>query len=484
LRVALADDLESLDPARATRPSAWFFARALYRGLLAFPDEPAPGGQTPVPDIAVALPAVSADGRTYTFRIRDDVRFGDASHRAVRAQDVSASIDRVIATRVGVAPYLSVIVSVSTPDDATVIIHLHRPSPDLPWLLAQPQLSIVPEGTRLAGTVPPGAIPPTGPYRVSSYQPERSLSLERNDDWDATTDPVRGAYVDRIEASIGVPASAAFEQAAAGSIDLALDTGSPDLQFGARVFPPGAVAVRSGNGCVRYLFMNGDVAPFDIGAARLAVASAVQRARFVGAAPGSSLAMRVLPPTVIGNEATPVIPEDVGRARTYLARAHLPRGFSSSLVVGDTPRDRTEAGIVRASLARAGIKIRIRTVPAAELYLTYYEQRGARVPMGIATWCADWAGLAGRDVLGALWGRTSYSHIASTTISRAIASADTAPVSRAASAWAAADARVTGAAAVVPLVWSADEFAVSARLQGLIAAPMWPHGDPTAMWVG
>ena len=37
--------------------------------------------------------------------------------------------------------------------------------------------------------------------------------------------------------------------------------------------------------------------------------------------------------------------------------------------------------------------------------------------------------------------------------------------------------------ALVPLLWTADEFSLSQRVQGFVAAPMWPHGDPTAMWL-
>jgi len=46
-----------------------------------------------------------------------------------------------------------------------------------------------------------------------------------------------------------------------------------------------------------------------------------------------------------------------------------------------------------------------------------------------------------------------------------------------------ADAVAVASGALVPLLWTADEFSLSQRVQGFVAAPMWPHGDPTAMWL-
>src|SRR5439155_8772248 len=125
----------------------------------------------------------------------------------------------------------------------------------------------------------PTELSPSGPYRLRTYVPERSIVLERNPAWDPDSDPVRTDYVDEITASIGVSPARAFAQTVAGTADLVLDTGAPDLHAGTTAFPAGARAVRSGNGCTRYLFMNTSVAPFNKAAIRLAVASAVVRAR-------------------------------------------------------------------------------------------------------------------------------------------------------------------------------------------------------------
>jgi ABC-type transport system substrate-binding protein len=293
---------------------------------------------------------------------------------------------------------------------------------------------------------------------------------------------VRTAYVDTITAAIGVSPARAFAQTVGGTADLVLDTGAPDLHAGTTTFPAGARAVRSGNGCTRYLFMNTAVPPFNKAAVRLAVAAAVVRARFDGAAPGGTPATRLLPPTVTGHDTTPVVPEDLPRARALLAQSKLPR-LAVRLVVGSAPRDRAEAAILRVVLAHAGIALTPVFAPAASLYPSFYEQPAARVPMGIATWCADWPGLAGRDVLGTIAGSAGYAHLRDPAVARAIALAEAAPGEGASQAWAASDTTVVASGALVPLLWTADEFSLSQRVQGFSAAPMWPRGDPTAMWL-
>jgi len=153
------------------------------------------------------------------------------------------------------------------------------------------------------------------------------------------------------------------------------------------------------------------------------------------------------------------------------------------LVVGDFPRGQAEAAILRAVFARAGIAVKPVFMLPSTLYPSFYEQPSARVPMGIATWCADWPGLAGRDVLGTVAGPSGYARLRAPTVARAITAAQAASGDDAVAAWSSADAAAVASGALVPLLWTADEFSLSQRVQGFTASPMWPHGDPTVMWL-
>jgi peptide/nickel transport system substrate-binding protein len=444
------------------------------------------------------MPDVSADRRTFTVRLRDGPVFADGT--PVEPRDVVASIERLVAADRGVAPFLSVIDGAAAFRSGraariaglramprAVRLRLARPAPDLVWILAHPQAAIVPAVTRAAGRVGAGSIAGAGPYRIRTHQPERLITLERNPAWGE--DPVRDAAVDAIEARIASGPAAAVARINDGRGDLLLDPGPPDL--GQPALGVRARSLRVATGCVRSLFLNTRVPPFNEGAARRAVAAAIDRTRLPGAGEMLVPTISLLPPTVIGHRTGPGA-RDPAAARVALTRAGRPDGFATQLVVGDTPRDRAEGAAIRRSLASVGIRVSVRTVAPAVLHARFYADPSARVPMGIATWCADWPGLAGRNVLGTIADprarrdrapNTVYANLAARALAEVIASASRVPPERADDAWGMADALVVATGALIPLVAVLDRVEVSPRLRGLVGAPMFPRGDPAALWL-
>jgi peptide/nickel transport system substrate-binding protein len=73
LRVVSAEDVDSLDPALASSYVSLPIVSASCSRLFEF----GPDAAVPRPEVAVGLPRVSADGRTYTFTIRRGFRFSD-----------------------------------------------------------------------------------------------------------------------------------------------------------------------------------------------------------------------------------------------------------------------------------------------------------------------------------------------------------------------------------------------------------------------
>lgn len=502
LRVLMSEDVDSLDPQRAGAPPSFGVMRAVHRGLMAFPASPSPAGGRPVPDLAASEPEVSADGLRYTFRLRDGAAFGPPASRPVDALDVKAGLERIFTVRSPVAAYFHVIAGadaraagrapglsgVTTPDDRTVVIALARPATDLPWLLALPAASAVPAG--LSATPRPDQIAASGPYRLApsdGYRPERGIHLVRNDAWDEASDPVRRAWVDEITIQIGFDAAEIQRRIVSGAADL-----SGDVAPAAPV--PVAASerlVRAPNGCLRYLFMNTREAPFSSGRVRIAVAVALDRGAVQKATASASVpAGTILPPTVDGHDPSRTAPAaDAAAARRILAPTKYRNGFATRLVVGDRPADRAEAAAVARALGRAGIRVAVTAVPIASLYEDRYERPTARVPMGIATWCADWPGLGGRGALTPLVdGRsgavTNYAGISNGALNRALdAVATLRDPARAAEVWRIADGRAVGLAAVVPLVHVVETSLLGPRVRGFVAHPFFVRGDLTAVWL-
>lgn len=493
LRVLLAGDVDSLDPHMAARPSSWWFARALHRGLYAYPDEEGSRGQTPVPDLAMDLPAFSSDGLTATIRLREDVSFSDEQPLDARA--VRASLQRLLRSPVGVGPALVVrpgvpggLAAIDVVDERTVAVRLASASNDLVWLLAHPQAAIVPVGA-LPLPAAPEQLAGAGPYRLAAYRPERRIVLERNPSWSREFDPVRGAWADEIDARIGVDRAEARADLAAGTAHLIVDPGPPDAP--APTVPENARVERVVSTCTRYLFLDPRVAPFSRGALRLAVSHALDREAFV-AGSAANAAPRLLPPTVIGTATAAVLAEDLGRARALLERAGRPRGFATEVLIGDSARDRRDAARVAAALERVGIRVTVRTVPPGALYPLHYDDPDERIAMGIATWCADWPGRAGRSVLMALADPGSLGEqrvparpgAGGASVRAAIAAALRAPDGSVGPRWAEADAAVVGTGILIPLAWPDEEVVLGPGVRGWAGSPMFPRGDPTSLWLG
>jgi peptide/nickel transport system substrate-binding protein len=137
-----------------------------------------------VPQLAESFRA-NADSSVYTLKLRPNVKFTDGT--PLDAAAVKFNIER-FSGPASLLVYFFVqpeIKSVETPDDRTVVINLDGPDPSFPFMLTQPfGLVVSPTAVKTQGDddfnlKPVGA----GPFKVKSYKPGVSLSLERNPDY-------------------------------------------------------------------------------------------------------------------------------------------------------------------------------------------------------------------------------------------------------------------------------------------------------------
>ena len=93
-------DVDSIDPALAGRPGHVVAAPLCHlREAPELPGQVRPGGSRLIPEVAEALPARSADGKTYTFTIRPGFRFSPPSNQPVTAQTFKDTIERTLDPR-------------------------------------------------------------------------------------------------------------------------------------------------------------------------------------------------------------------------------------------------------------------------------------------------------------------------------------------------------------------------------------------------
>ena len=209
LRAQMMADIETLDPARAPELSTLYSIAPLYHQLLTYDYATRPA--TLIAYAATALPEISADGRTYTLRVRPGLHFAphaafggkprelvaadfvhswkrlaDPAHASMSYSAVEGLIeglDDVVARarRGGRFDYGAPIAGLSAPDRYTLRIRLTRPDATFIHQLAYPGLSAVPkevvdaEGAEFSRR-PIGS----GPYQVLRFQPGTRLDVVRN----------------------------------------------------------------------------------------------------------------------------------------------------------------------------------------------------------------------------------------------------------------------------------------------------------------
>lgn len=208
--------IQGFDPAKAGDVASSMAIGKIYEGLLqyAYLDRP----YRVEPMLAEAMPEVSGDGLTYTFKLRDgifyqdDPCFPDGKGRALTAQDFVYSIKRVAdiknassgywafngrivglddfrASTAGAEPtdYDAVIDGLRALDDRTLQIELTGSYPQLLWILAMHYSFAVPrEAVEFYGDDLVNHPVGTGPHILHKWKRNYRIEFVRNPKWAET----------------------------------------------------------------------------------------------------------------------------------------------------------------------------------------------------------------------------------------------------------------------------------------------------------
>jgi oligopeptide transport system substrate-binding protein len=185
-------DPDSLDPQRARSDEAQTVLRDLCEGLTSLDKTAAVA-----PGVAREW-TVSADGRTYTFKLRSEARWSNGDR--VVAADFVAALRRLVdpATASGYAQVIDVIANandivagkrapetlgVTAPDDSTVVVELATPAAYLPALLSHTSTCPVHRQTlaaRGASFARPGVMVSNGAFVLKEWVQNSHILATRN----------------------------------------------------------------------------------------------------------------------------------------------------------------------------------------------------------------------------------------------------------------------------------------------------------------
>jgi peptide/nickel transport system substrate-binding protein len=484
-------DLAHTDPGRVYDSQSGNLAQLIHRRLTSYKrvgDE-----LILVGDLATDTGTASDDNKTWTFTLKDGVKFSDGT--AVTSKHIKYAVERLCDTDITDGPtYLPIWLygekfsgstpddaAIETPDDKTIVFHLKDSQTDFPFACAYAVTAPVLEKYAKDKDAFDKTSVGTGPYKFVS-RTDTKIVLERNEHWDADTDPVRGQYPDGFEYTIGTASPQLSQELANATGDGSakmttitvvdptyLQRVGTDAELKSRTLSERGITLRyAGINCKR-------ITDVQVRKALMtAFPKAGVRGIFGGAAYGD-IATDVLTPVTLGYTKNDVygLPEagDPAAAKKLLKKAGK---TGQKIVFAYSQSDMWDKAVlvVKKALEQAGFEVVAKTLDPA----TYWTQIGAtdnEFDMFVAGWTPDWPTGAG-TIPTAFDGRLIFDGSANycmydtdevnAEIDR-IANEVTDP-EEAGRAWSALDKKIMEDAPIIPWGYEAKTYLHGERLGG------------------
>ena len=426
LKFANSGDWDTLDTGETYYAYSWNFARLYGRSLLMFKSAPGKEGNQLVPDLAEAPGQASDGGKTWTYKLRQGVKFDDGTE--VTSADVKYAVlrstdkqtfpngpaywDALLDLPSGYkgpykTPDMNTDSAIETPDKYTIVFHTKTPFAAFDYLAQQPNTMPVPKA-KDTGAKYRNTIVSTGPYKFENLQPGKSFSLVRNDQWDPATDPNRKALPDRIEVSLNVNADDIDNRVISGDLDVDVVATGVQPATLSRVLQDPALKENADNPLsarLWYTSINPTVAPLDNIECRKAIMYAMDRTAYQtaygGQFAGGDLATTILPPNIPGYQSYDLYPNgpdhkgDLEAAKKSLEACGQPDGFETSIAYrAERPKEKATAEAFQQALSRVGIKLTLKPYPQGDYFAQYaglppYVVKN-KLGLALNGWQADW----------------------------------------------------------------------------------------------
>lgn len=362
ITIGIAQDLDdSLDPHQTVAAGTREVLFNIFEGLV----KPNSDGEM-IPAVAEKY-TLSEDGTTYTFTLREGVKFHNG--QTVTAEDVVYSINRCAAVPEGqekpLVAAFSAVKSVEALDEKTVAVTIAQR--DLEFI-SYMTAAIIPADYENQDTAPVG----TGPFRFVSRTPQQDFVMERFEDyWGAP------AWLDKVTYKICENADALVMNLNGGSIDLCAHLTSAQASQLNQNFQ----VLEGTMNLVQAIYLNNQAKPFDNQLVRQALCYAIDRQGIMdmvadghGTAVGSGIypafTKYFLP------ELVDKYPHDVAKAKELLAQAGYPDGFDMTISVPNNYQPHMDtAEVVAEQLREAGINVTIQPVEWSTWLDTIYNGR-------------------------------------------------------------------------------------------------------------
>ena len=408
LTVTYQGEPTELDPAIAWELTSWGIERLTYQTFLTYAGKPGEAGAELVPDLATEVPSaenggISADGKTYTFHLKQGVKFAPPVNREVTAADFKYSFERMMVEPLAPATFFyegivgatefmdgkaEEISGFKAVDDYTVEITLQKPEGSFLMAMTMPFTSVMPrEWVEKVGKDIKRKPLGTGPYVITDWTPGQSITAEKNTNWTGET----GQWVDDMEFLFTANPSTALLQLERGEVDV-LGDGIPAADYARTKQDPtwSEYVYDASEIATYYVFMNVNEKPFTDVKVRQAVNYAIDTARIQKLLAGQAMALnQVYPDGMPGYQAdAQFYTYDPEKAKALLAEAGYPDGFKVTFVGHNVDPFPKLAQAVQNDLTAVGIDASIKLMDKAT-YWDFISLSDSHAAIGLTDWYQD-----------------------------------------------------------------------------------------------
>jgi oligopeptide transport system substrate-binding protein len=481
MQVAFQSDPDTFDPQVCYDATCWDNMQMLFDRLYDYKTNTT----TLQPEAAAAMPAVSSNGEVYTIKIRPGMSFDNG--KPVTAADFVYTFSRICnpATKSPVVGFWNVVQGcpafsshpvgsvsgIKARSADTLQITLTQPDAAFKYVLAMPHASVIPTGTGPQQAQHPLG---SGPFEMVSYTPGQSIVLKRNPHyWDKSL-----PYVSGVNEALGVQPTVQLLELEKGQIDLMGDP-LPNSDYltviNNKSLKPQTLHRDALD--TYFLTMNTHVKPFNNPLVREAVSYAINRQFLLKTVNGQGTpATGFIPPGVLGYTTQNLVnPLNVAKARSLLAQAGYPHGFTTTLYSWNTQPWTNLDPQVQQQLGAIGINLKVDPIQES----TFFTLAGTpgKAPMTLTFWVADYPD--GSDFFQALVscaadipGGQNYSFYCNKSVDSQINQGLADPAS-AASDYVQATRTLLADNPIVPLYFGTTTEVRGAKVGGFFANPIW-----------
>ncbi|GAA4719661.1 ABC transporter substrate-binding protein [Brevibacillus fulvus] len=352
LNIALKADPPSMDPMASTSLYDRQVQNSIYDKLF----DISPEGKI-VPALVDSY-EVSEDGKTYTFTLKEGIKFQDGTD--FNAEAVKFNLERDLSDNSKRKAELNLVDKIETPDAKTVVVTLKSPfAPFISVLTDRAGMMVSPAAVKQYGDDYINHPVGTGPFVFVEHVKGDHVTLKKNENyWNGAP------KLDEVTYKVFTNTSAAVQNLRSGMVDIIDEIPIKEIPTVAK--DPNLTAITKPNMGYQGMFLNTKKGPLANQYLRQAVDRAIDRETVVKVlfdGYGAPAWSPFPPGSMAYNEATDNAPKpNAAEIKELLAKGGQPNGFSFKLQISTTPANEQFGAVIQNMLKPYGINVQLEKV--------------------------------------------------------------------------------------------------------------------------